>query len=352
MEASEIMIFLFLVCSIQGIISSVFFIISGAKQNSIKFYWGILLFTFSTVLLSWVGFWTEYIFTHRYLIGWGGTFIFLIGPSIYFLTHKKEVSRKFLLHSIPFFLNILLLVWRVSAGPKYYLPDEVIAMIPPVLLSLKIIHMTIYGTLTFHYRYTREKLVFKEFDTAIAAFLAFYIGYMGYFITFYFIEYVQWIDFVIAGAMSIFFYYIVYKSHLGFLKETITSKYSSSSLTLDDSNYIYNKVLDYLGSSNASTDPTFDLDKLSSEIKVPKYRISQTLSVNNESFHDLINRKRVNEAMDLLTSKSHDHFTLEAIGETVGFKNRMSFYNYFKKETGITPGIYKQQKRSQMQPAG
>ncbi|MCR9250008.1 MAG: helix-turn-helix domain-containing protein [bacterium] len=351
MEASEIMIFLFLVCSIQGIISSIFFIISGVRQNSTKFYWGALILIFSIILFSWVGFWTGYIFTHRYLIGWGDSFVFLIGPAVYFLTKEKKPSKQFILHSIPFLLNIALVTWRVTLGEKSYLPEQVLPLIPSILLAFEIIHLTVYGTLIFHYRYTREKLSFRQFDTAIGAFLAFYLGYTGYFITFYFIEYVQWIDFVIAIVMSVFFYYIVYRTHSGFLKETMAQKYSSSSLTLDDSNYIYNKILDYLGSSNASTDPTFDLDKLSSEIKVPKYRISQTLSVNNESFHDLINRKRVNEAMDLLTSKSHDHYTLEAIGETVGFKNRMSFYNYFKKETGITPGIYKQQKRSQMQSA-
>ena len=62
----------------------------------------------------------------------------------------------------------------------------------------------------------------------------------------------------------------------------------------------------------------------------------------NTSLRDYINTFRVKEAQVLILDRSSDHLTLEAIGDKVGFQSRSSFYRVFKRITGISPNLYKQ----------
>lgn len=59
------------------------------------------------------------------------------------------------------------------------------------------------------------------------------------------------------------------------------------------------------------------------------------------SFIDLINRYKIEYAIELFENPEYHHYTIEAIAEFVGFRNRQSFYNYFEKHTGIKPAFYR-----------
>lgn len=66
--------------------------------------------------------------------------------------------------------------------------------------------------------------------------------------------------------------------------------------------------------------------------------------INNEfkqSFINLVNSYRVEEAKTLLLAKENDLLTIEAIGNMAGFKSKSSFNIAFKKSTGKTPSEYK-----------
>ena len=58
----------------------------------------------------------------------------------------------------------------------------------------------------------------------------------------------------------------------------------------------------------------------------------ETLGVN---FTEYVNRLRIEEAIKLIMQSS---FSIEDIGRSVGFKNKLHFYEVFKKHTGFTPG--------------
>ena len=59
----------------------------------------------------------------------------------------------------------------------------------------------------------------------------------------------------------------------------------------------------------------------------------------NLNFFDFVNQYRVEEAKKELT-KGLDNRTLIALAFDVGFNNKASFNNYFKKYTGMTPTHY------------
>jgi len=59
-----------------------------------------------------------------------------------------------------------------------------------------------------------------------------------------------------------------------------------------------------------------------------------------DSFQELLNRNRVTYFKELLKSRQHESFTIEALSEMSGFNNRQSMYNAFKKYEGCSPSEY------------
>ena len=62
------------------------------------------------------------------------------------------------------------------------------------------------------------------------------------------------------------------------------------------------------------------------------------------SFYDFINKYRVEEVKEKLKTKEHEKYSLLGIAYTCGFNSKSSFYRAFKKETGMSPTIYKKEK--------
>jgi AraC-like DNA-binding protein len=71
------------------------------------------------------------------------------------------------------------------------------------------------------------------------------------------------------------------------------------------------------------------------------HRLSQVI---NESFHqnfyDFINTYRIEESKIRLINPESDKYKIISIAYDSGFSSKSSFYNAFRKNTGITPGEY------------
>ena len=60
------------------------------------------------------------------------------------------------------------------------------------------------------------------------------------------------------------------------------------------------------------------------------------------NFNLFLNTFRVEEAKQVMADKAYDAWTLDAIAEKSGFKNRMSFFQSFKKVTGLSPAVFRE----------
>lgn len=60
----------------------------------------------------------------------------------------------------------------------------------------------------------------------------------------------------------------------------------------------------------------------------------------NHTFIELVNKNRITYFKNLLKTKQHESFTIEALSEMSGFNNRQSMYNAFKKYEGCSPSEY------------
>jgi AraC-like DNA-binding protein len=91
----------------------------------------------------------------------------------------------------------------------------------------------------------------------------------------------------------------------------------------------------------AFIDPDFSLDWLSKRVNSNSKYISQVVNeISGKSFISYVNELRINEAKKLLTVQNADKYSIEGIGQMVGYQSKSTFNTHFKKLTGMTPSEY------------
>lgn len=116
-------------------------------------------------------------------------------------------------------------------------------------------------------------------------------------------------------------------------------KYEKSALSADQLAKVSEKIKSALEQDKGYKDPNLSLRTLSEKINVVPNYASQALNMEiKETFFDYVNKLRVLDAMDRLTSTDD---TVLAISSEVGFNSRSSFYTAFKKISGQTPTAYR-----------
>jgi AraC-like DNA-binding protein len=53
-----------------------------------------------------------------------------------------------------------------------------------------------------------------------------------------------------------------------------------------------------------------------------------------------VNGFRIRLAIERLRSDAYQNWTIEGVGQSVGFRSKSSFYQAFKKQTGMSPAAY------------
>lgn len=86
------------------------------------------------------------------------------------------------------------------------------------------------------------------------------------------------------------------------------------------------------------------LNMLADKIETTDKKLSAVLNQYMKiSFYDFINQHRVEAVKEKLQSEEYEKYSLLGIAYTCGFNSKSSFYRAFKKETGSSPTLYKNQ---------
>lgn len=86
------------------------------------------------------------------------------------------------------------------------------------------------------------------------------------------------------------------------------------------------------------------LDHLAEQMMLhPNYISSLFKKETGDTFVNFLNGLRIREAQKLLRTKPH--LTVAAIGEQVGFHDKHYFTKVFKKYTGMTPSLYREEEQ-------
>lgn len=87
-------------------------------------------------------------------------------------------------------------------------------------------------------------------------------------------------------------------------------------------------------------DPNLSLKDMAKKLGIQPNRLSQILNMNmNKSFPNILGEYRIEEAKKMILEKPN--YAIESIGYECGFNSKSSFYNVFKKHTGMTPSMFK-----------
>jgi AraC-like DNA-binding protein len=123
--------------------------------------------------------------------------------------------------------------------------------------------------------------------------------------------------------------------------EDVKTKYQKSNLTETDAADIHNRLSRLMEQQKPYTDPDLTLNQLAKMLDVHPNHLSQVInSKEGKSFYDMINEKRIEEFIRLISEPEHQQYTLVSIAYDCGFNSKASFNRNFKKHTGLTPSDY------------
>lgn len=113
------------------------------------------------------------------------------------------------------------------------------------------------------------------------------------------------------------------------------------SLTQEECEQLLVKVRSCMEIQKLYINPDLKIGQLSDKTGVSVYLLSYLFNhYLNSSYYDFVNSYRIEEFNRLLEKGEHTQYTLQALIEKCGFSSRTSFFRYFKKVNGMSPGEY------------
>lgn len=110
---------------------------------------------------------------------------------------------------------------------------------------------------------------------------------------------------------------------------------------------IFNRTIDLVMQEKYFLNKSLKLSDLASELSYNERQLSRSINkFSNGNFNKFINSFRIEHSKELLIGGNFDHYTIEAIADECGFSNKVSFYNAFKSETGMSPTQFRAAKQS------
>ncbi|HNU32279.1 MAG TPA: AraC family transcriptional regulator [Bacteroidia bacterium] len=357
---------IFLFAAIQGIFVSIVFFFVKKENRTANLLLALLTFLFSITLVEYVMYWTKYLYYFPHFMQLSDGFPFLFGVILLLYFQKvflqHQFSKKDLWHFLPFALLIIYMLprylstaevkqaWMMGERvyPSLFYWPKFMRNIP--VHWVKIAHMSLYAFWIFKMFNGLSKTnseVRTWFNWLTGLYIGFIASYTSYFILVKFPFFNSEWDYMISFSMMFTIYFIAWFGYLqpkvfsGFtLKEAVAEpqRYKNSALDIEVSNEIAGLLDEVMGSKKLYRNSELRLDTLADEVGTSKHYLSQVINEQKGmSFFEYINSLRIAEAKMLLAEKSKKELNVIDVAYMVGFNNKVSFNNTFKKATGKTP---------------
>ncbi|MEO1655797.1 MAG: helix-turn-helix domain-containing protein, partial [Bacteroidota bacterium] len=257
-----------------------------------------------------------------------------LGPLVLFLMGKLIKPNKKIISTIigHFGLWVLLLVptwflfdfptwnWKIRFVLHFFLTLYLIGA--AWMFRKEIGHLFLGKNLSFHTRkaiiiYLSVVLICSGF--AVSLFTNYIIGPLNFSVLFY----------LVGGYFLLNAQKVKKSSPPKKINQAVLDKFSHQLSQLMESEALYKN-------------PDLKLESLANQLSISRHLLSQILNEElHKNFHQFINDYRIEEACRIL--KENRHYSIEAIGQEVGFHSRSSFFAAFKKKMGMTPSKFRAQ---------
>ncbi|AXT56920.1 AraC family transcriptional regulator [Aquimarina sp. AD1] len=313
----------------------------------------------------------------KYTIGFNDSsepLVLILGPSIYLFVYtllkRKRIALKHSgLHLIPAILyGISQLQYylqsdsiKLNAYLNAYFPKLKTASVPNnidysyllikdefrwlilasftiyILLSFRILYFylrrqnTSLSRKTIHNKYSFTRNLVISFLIVFIIIFSIYLNYEDDSGDHYITVFVNFTVIIIALIMV---------SESRFFENTwIAEKYETSSFK--DQKISIEEIKEFIEKDKFYLQSSASLKKLSEELNSSSNYISQVINTSTGlNFNDFINQYRIETSKLRLTDPNYSHLTIEAIGNSVGFNSKSTFYNSFRKHVAMSPKAF------------
>jgi len=356
----------YLFASLIGIFIFIVLNLKNNLNNTSKTLISIFVLMHSIFILDLFFYLTNLRFSYPHTLHMSLIFSFLYGPIIYFYYKKIVINYKFrrvdILHFIPtLFIFIVAFPYYILSGQ-----EKLAILLKVSSLSTKVIYDTtfivklsslvIYALLIvrIYYKYskTNEKLSIiklrwqKGLARLVSVYVVFYCIY-GLIMVSKVIPRIEILLHLQIVTMAVMVLYIGYKAFLtpklfssGYF-ETEDYKYKKSGLTISFSEDLKEELVYLLEEEKIYRQNNISLEILSQRLDTTRHNTSQVINEHfGLNFFELINKYRINEALEILQSDTHKNMNIIDVAYEVGFNNKVTFNKSFKKILSLTPTQY------------
>ncbi|MBC8756215.1 helix-turn-helix transcriptional regulator [Kordia sp. YSTF-M3] len=222
--------------------------------------------------------------------------------------------------------------------PRYY-------MVFTVTLLMFLYVIKIYGL----YKKDKDNVPYPQrlwVKSLWICFTGYTLIFFAYFLLIYFRLLTISNDYLIGYGITFFIGIVTYFS---FMQPNIFSgtisfpfvKYQNNGLSSSLATEMKDKLVSLMEADKLFLDNSLTLDVLSDELNLSRHHTSQLINESFKvNFFEFVNNYRIDEAIKLLKDEK-SKLNINQIIYAAGFNNRTSFYNAFKKKTGISPKSYR-----------
>lgn len=151
------------------------------------------------------------------------------------------------------------------------------------------------------------------------------------------------IIFLLSGVLGIVIAFVFYRDYKRKKNDEMV-KYKGTTLPPDFVRQCVEKLNHLMEVENLYRDEDISLPSLAQKLSITHHQLSQVLNDGiKRKFFDYINVYRIEEAKKIMTDPKGKDRKIQSIAYDVGFKTMTAFYKAFKKHTGTTPGLHKNQ---------
>ena len=365
---------LLLICAGQAFFFSVIFIFHKKGNKIANKFLAVLIFLFSLYFLFIALYWSKHLLYYPNLMGIIGLVNYSWGPLFYLyvselLEKNKSFNYKRLLHFIPAVISIIYtsriyffdMAKRIN-HIKNMLADESynVTLYALFLSSFVIIHIFVYTVMS-----VRKLNMYSKRNNSIPNTIG-YVNYnwlkklsysfIGFFFTWFMYEIIMYLgvnyyreaDYTITFFGVLVFFTVAVNSlrkpeiisGTSSIKEE--AKYEKSKIPYDEAQVYLDKLEKLMKEEKIFLDSELNIKTLSEKIDTTPHRLSQVINeIKKMNFPDYISTYRIEEAKKRLSDPQYAAQTILSIAYDVGFNNKVTFNNTFKKHTGLTPSEFK-----------
>lgn len=141
---------------------------------------------------------------------------------------------------------------------------------------------------------------------------------------------------ILLSVISFLTAYVLLADSRFFEKSWFADKYKTAGADL-----AFQIIDDHIDQNQYYLQQSATLSKLAGQLGSSSNAISKAINLEKGmNFNDYINAKRIAVAKERLLDPEYGNLTVEAIGESVGFRSKSTFYAAFKKQIGQSPSAY------------